>query len=194
MSPTSRVIQIRRFTLFCIHLKSLTLWSLLVAPLALKMTPNSLRGSRKFASANLCPPPVSYHSFSHQTPHSYIHSTLSYSVICGSPKYPPSLSPPGICLEHLSPSLYLANLHSLGSRLENASFLILEDWVKRPHWGLPGTRQRVCHSAQHLLLAWSAPSTLPPAGKLRESSPLLTTASLAQCMHRSGFEKYLPNK
>lgn len=111
--------------LFCIYLiKSLTLWRLLVAPLALKMMPNSLRGSRKFASANLCPPPVSYHSFSHQTPHSYIHSTLSCSVMCDSPEYPPSLSSPSTCLEHLSPSAYLANLHSLGSKLENASFLI----------------------------------------------------------------------
>lgn len=40
-----------------------------------------------------------------------------------------------LCLEHLSPVLYLGNLDSLGSNLENASFLILKDWVKGPHSG-----------------------------------------------------------
>lgn len=58
------------------------------------------------------------------------------------PQIPPSLlSRPDTCachvrcLEHLSPILYLGNLHSLGSNLENASFLILKEWVKRPHSG-----------------------------------------------------------
>lgn len=40
-----------------------------------------------------------------------------------------------LCLERASPVLYLGNLHSLGANLENVSFLILKDWVKRPGQG-----------------------------------------------------------
>lgn len=131
VSPASKVIQI--------HLiKSLTLWSLSVGSLALKdeaQWPNTAPERLRLLTCGRLHSILSYCSFSHQTPHSYICSTLNHSITCGSPKYHlrfSSHSGPHTQARSwniLLPALYLTKLYSLGPILTDASFLILKDWV-----------------------------------------------------------------